>query len=320
MSSQPAVSGLDQHPVLLAVGPEGELDAALRFAAAQAVTRGGGLALLHVYHDLPTGPETALLDFAAAEEIATGRLRQAAEHARDVLGDQVELSTMLRRGAPVQAIVDASAGCGLVVLQRRDLSDLSRVVTRSTSSGVAAHSHTPVAVVPEGWTTDCAATGVVVGVDVPSRSHAVLRQALVEAGSRRETLRVIHTWWSPGYFDDLTADHHASPAWAEDTADEIRAVLEELRDGTEDVPVEIETHHGRPEQVLADASRSAALVVVGRHDPLVPQGSHLGPVARAVLRAADCPVLLVEPTHRGHGPALRHTAVSRAASPGQSAG
>lgn len=312
MSPQPAASGHDQHPVLLAVGAEGDFDAALRFAAGQAAARGGGLVLLHAYRALPTGPETALLGFAPAEKAAAGRLREAAEHARNVLADRVELGTMLRQGAPVQAIVDASAGCGLVVLQRRDLSDLSRVVTRSTSSGVAAHSHTPVAVVPEGWTADGAATGVVVGVDVPSRSHAVLRQALVEAGSRGETLRVIHTRWSPGYFDDTTTDHRAGRSWAEDTADEIRAVLDELRDGSEEVPVEIETHHGRPEQALVDASRSAALVVVGRHDPLVPQGSHLGPVARAVLRAAECPVLLVEPTHRGHGPAGRRTEVSRA--------
>jgi len=51
-------------------------------------------------------------------------------------------------------------------------------------------------------------------------------------------------------------------------------------------------------------------VVVGRHDPLVPSGSHLGPVARTLLRAARCPVLLVAPSpaHRGWPRSIRPAA------------
>jgi nucleotide-binding universal stress UspA family protein len=287
-------------PVLLAIGAEGSFDAGLRFAACEATTRGCGLLLLHAYHVLPTGPETAELAYASPETVARRRLREATEHSTNVLAGQVELGTLLRRGHAVQTIVEASADSRLVVLQRRDLSDLRRVVTRSTSSGVAAHAHTPVAVVPEGWTPDDGRNGVVVGVDVPSRSHAILHQALTEARARRGSLRVLHTWWSPGYIDDLDMDRSVSRSWADETAGEIQAVVDELRDGTDDVPVEIETHHGRPAQVLVDASRSADLVVVGRHDPLVPVGSHLGPVARAVLRAAECPVLLVSPAPSAH--------------------
>jgi hypothetical protein len=36
--------------------------------------------------------------------------------------------------------------------------------------------------------------------------------------------------------------------------------------------------------------------VVARRDPLVPFGSHLGPIVRQVLREAECPVMVVEPT------------------------
>ena len=300
------------QPVLLAIGPEGDFDAGLRFAAREATTRGCGLVLMLAWHVVPTGPETGELAFTSPETVASRRLRGAAEHAANVLAGQVEVDTLLRRGHVVQTIVEASTDSRLVVLQRRDLSDLRRVVTRSTSSGVAAHAHTPVAVVPEGWTPDDRRNGVVVGVDVPSRSHAILRQALTEARARRGPLRVLHTWWSPGYFDDLDMDREVSRSWADETAAEIQAVVDELRDGTDDVPVEIETHHGRPAQVLVDASRSAGLVVVGRHDPLVPAGSHLGPVARAVLRSAECPVLLVSPAPSAHG---RRTARSEEAHP-----
>ena len=49
--------------------------------------------------------------------------------------------------------------------------------------------------------------------------------------------------------------------------------------------------HARHKRLLQDAE----LVVVGRHDPRTPLGSHLGPVARAVLAGAGCPVLLANP-------------------------
>jgi len=78
-------------------------------------------------------------------------------------------------------------------------------------------------------------------------------------------------------------------------------VVDELRADFGDVPVSIETQHGRPADSLVVASRTSVLVVVGRHDPLVPMGSHLGPVARTVLRAAECPVLLVAPSEKHRG-------------------
>jgi nucleotide-binding universal stress UspA family protein len=211
----------------------------------------------------------------------------------------------LVRSSIVQGVVDASADSQLVVLQRRDRAPLTRLVTRSTSSGVAAHAHAPVAVVPEHWTDDDTGpdgrSGVVVGLDVSARSHAILRQALAEARARHVALRVVHACWSPGYFDGTGVGHVAHPTWATEAAEEIQGIVDGVRAEIGDVPVSIQTITGRPADALVAASGAAELVVVGRHDPLVPTGSHLGPVARAVLRAAGCPVLLVAPSpaHRG---------------------
>ncbi len=304
----------DTRPVLLAVGSDQESDSALRFAAAETTARGCGLELLHAYFVLPTGPETALLEFSSAEEIAGRTLRLATEHAERLLGDTVEVSGTLVRDPIVQSVVDASTRAQLVVLQRRDASHLTRLVTRSTSSGVAAHAHAPVAVVPEAWAGDVPGpgnrTGVVVGLDVSTRSEPILHQALTEARARHAPLRVIHTYWSPGFFDG-TVGPLAHPTWAAEAAAEIKEQVDGLGDEIGDVSISIETSYGRPADALAAASHNAELVVVGRHDPLVPTGSHLGPVARAVLRAAGCPVLLVAPSpaHRGwHGsrPRLAH--------------
>ena len=67
--------------------------------------------------------------------------------------------------------------------------------------------------------------------------------------------------------------------------------------GDESVAMEadVEVHPGRVIEAILGASEAADLLVIGRHDPLVPVGSHIGPVARAVLREAACPVLLANP-------------------------
>ncbi len=67
--------------------------------------------------------------------------------------------------------------------------------------------------------------------------------------------------------------------------------------GDESVAMEadVEVHPGRVIEAVLAASEGADLLVIGRHDPLVPVGSHIGPVARAVLREAACPVLLANP-------------------------
>jgi nucleotide-binding universal stress UspA family protein len=301
----------DDRPVLLATDGQSESDAALHFAAREASTRGVGLTLLHVYAVIPRGPETALLEFSDAERIATALLRHAVEHAREVLAGQVEVTSLLVRDPIVRGVVEASTEAQLVVLQRRDLSHFARLVTRSTSSGVAAHAHAPVAVVPETWTGDGAGTdgrsGVVVGLDVSSRSHTVLRQALAEARARRAALRIVHSCWIPGYADGTRIARVERPSWAAEATEDIQGIVDGVHDEIGEVPVSIETGYGHPADALVAASRTAELVVVGRHDPLVPSGSHLGPVARAVLRSAECPVLLVAPSpqHRGWR-GLRH--------------
>lgn len=295
----------DDRPVLLATDGESESDAALHFAAREASARGVGLTLVHVYSVIPRGAETALLELADAEEVASGRLRKAVEHAHDALAGQVEVTSLLVRDPIVQGVVEASAQSQLVVLQRRDLAHLTRLVTRSTSSGVAAHSHAPVAVVPERWTGDGSGpdghSGVVVGLDVSSHSGAVLRQALAEARARRAPLRIVHSCWVPGYADGTRIARVEHPTWTAAATEDIQGIVDGVRDEIGEVPVSIETGYGRPAEALVAASRTAELVVVGRHDPLVPSGSHLGPVARAVLRTAECPVLLVAPSpqHRG---------------------
>lgn len=285
-------------PVVVAVGND-PIDSALEYAAAEALREGCGLHVLHAVHVSPTGPEMVLLDFAEVEQIGHATLHAALERAEDLLGGEVPLTHALVRGPVVSSIIEASENARMIVLQRRDLSRMIRTVTRSVSSGVAAHAHVPVVSVPTGW-SEANHNGepvVTVGVDIPERCAAVLAVAAEAAKSHGARLHVLHTWWFPSVYDDIIMSRVENEAWADRAREEIQGVIDGLGDLVADLPIEIEARHAHPADALIDAGRDSVLLVVGRHDPLVPVGSHLGPVARAVLREATCPVLLANPTH-----------------------
>lgn len=283
-------------PVVVAVGYE-PADAALAYGATEAMRAGCGLHVVHAVHVVATGPEMPLVDATDIERIGRQALRGALEHARSLVPADTVVTGEVVHGSPVPAIVSAAsaADARAVVLQRRVLSRIMRVVTRSVSSGVAARSKLPVVSVPSSWTgaEDRANAPVTVGVEDPRRAHPVLAAALDAAGSRGAVLRVVHTWWYPAVYDDIVARRTEDDKWAERAQSEIQAVIDGL-DGT-GVEIQIDARHAWPADALVAASHDSSLLVVGRHDPLVPFGSHLGPVARAVLHEAACPVELVNP-------------------------
>jgi len=186
----------------------------------------------------------------------------------------------------------------MIVLEHRDLSRMRRVVTRSVSSGVAAHARVPVITVPSHWNpsqTPGEVPVVTVGVDIPDRSEQLLRVAAAAAEQRGAILRVLHTWSFPVAYDDVIATRTEDDQWATRATAEIRQALARIGHDSADVPVQIEARHAHAADALIEASRTSDLLVIGRHDPVVPIGSHLGPIARAVLREAACPVLLADP-------------------------
>lgn len=293
-------------PVLVAVGHD-PMDAALRFAVGEATRAGCGLHLVHVVHRVSQGVESVLVadvDFDLAGRMA---LNGAMELVRDQAPEDMTVTSELVWGGVVSSIVDAGAASRLIVLERRPLSRMMRVATRSVSSGVAAHSRVPVVSVPARW-SPVRSSGVVpavtVGVDVPDRSEHILRAAAQEAKARGARLHVLHTWAFPGAYDDIIMSRVEDEEWGARAKAEIQAVLDRI-DDLDGVAVSVEARHAFPSDALIEAGRTSDLLVVGRHDPLIPIGSHLGPVARAVLREATCPVLLADP----HG--VRHHARSR---------
>jgi nucleotide-binding universal stress UspA family protein len=297
MSREVAMTEQNPNPVVVAVGTDG-MDAAMGYAAAEATRLGCGLHLVHVVHVLPQGPEMVSADVTDYERVGRQTLNAALRLARELIGDDTLVTGDLLFGGVVPKIVEAAANARMVVLQHRDLSRLRRVVTRSVASGVAAHARVPVVSVPESWSAGHereTSPTVTVGVDVAENAGEVLRIAIEAARARGATLHVLHTWSFPSAYDDIIMNRVDDDEWAPRATAEVQAALDGLGDQGRGLPVRIEAKHMKPAEALIRASQDADLVVIGRHDPLTPLGSHLGPVARAVLAGAECPVLLADP-------------------------
>ncbi len=278
---------------------EEDLGAALELAAEEAVRAGAALHLVHAVHVVPTAVEVLTM-LSTLEEDGRAMLDAAAVRAEEIVRGAVPVTTALVRSAPVPALVEAAHDARLVVLAHRHLSRVARLVDRRVTSAVAARSRVPVVAVPHGWSRSGGPPVVVVGVDVPDRSEEVLRAGIAEAHARRAALRFVHTLAVPSAYEDLLVDSGEVRRWADRARAEVSAAIDRLGDDSVATRAEVVVRSGRAAEVLVEESARADLLVVGRHDPLVPVGSHLGPVARAVLREAACPVLLATPHHAGH--------------------
>jgi len=285
-------------PIVVGVGAEA-VEAALAFAAEEAVRVRCGLHLVHAVHVVPA-PEAYALE---ADIMAWGRevLAHAVKQAEDLVRGAVPVTHELVLGAPVPTLVQIGRTARMVVLEHRHLSRLARVVNRTVAGGVAAHLRVPVVAVPSGWTHPAGSGIVVAGVDVPERSEEVLSAAVSEARARSASLRIVHSWALPVHHEGMVMEVDEHRRWTERSKDEVHAALAALGGEGATTDAEVVVHPGRAIEAILDASRDAELLVIGRHDPLVPVGSHVGPVARAVLREATCPVLLASP--RAHRPA-----------------
>ena len=283
------------HPVIVVgVGPE-EVESALAFAAEEAVRARCGLHLVHALQVSPPGPENLLLSDVDVEKWGREVLDLAVDHAERLVDGVVPVTHELRHGAPVPVLVEAGRSARMVVLEHRHPSRLARIVNRTVAGGVAAHLRVPVVAVPSGWTPTEGAKVVVAGVDVPERSDEVLRAAIAEARAREASLRLVHAWSWPGYDANLPPRSEDHRRWTDRSRAEVRAALDRMGDESVAIDADVQVHPGRVIEAILAASEDADLLVIGRHDPLVPIGSHIGPVARAVLREATCPVLLASP-------------------------
>jgi nucleotide-binding universal stress UspA family protein len=133
----------------------------------------------------------------------------------------------------------------------------------------------------------------VVGIDGSSASLAALRWAVREAGLRGTALHVVRAWEDSAKRVAPYACHTCPPDPAEDLLDARQWLEGEVTTAVSCaslVTVTVEIAEGLAARVLLDHAGGAELLVLGSAG-CAPDG--IGPVARACLRHAPCPVVVV---------------------------
>jgi nucleotide-binding universal stress UspA family protein len=270
----------------------GGYEAALQFAIGEARRTKRPLHLVHVLQlhaaEAYVGVYDAMLDDAKTTLAeATARAEALAD------GDLSVSSEVTQAGAVAANIVRAARGGSLVVAQHRALSRVKRVVSGSVTLGVAAHADVPVVSVPEAWSPNTRRTGVVTAaVQDPVEAPDLLRAAFAEARDRNAELVVLHAWWLASGYDVVAVDDAFREECKTRTRAELDPVLAPLTREFPEVKVTVEVRHAPPVEAVLDAAEASDLLVLGRRHHLLPLGSHLGPVVRAALDHATCPVLV----------------------------
>jgi nucleotide-binding universal stress UspA family protein len=197
----------------------------------------------------------------------------------------VQINELL--GEPAQLIVVASGGHGRV----------HDAIFHSPSMDAAMRATCPVVVVTKPDLP--ASRTIVAGVDGSPLSLAALDFAVEEAELTGMRLLALHAWLQP-----IATGHDTLVPLATDLdalQAENEAILSESLAGVRmrqpDLAIEARTVQGMAATVLTDASKSAALLVIGSHGRGPVAGLLIGSVSQAVLHHSHCPVAVIH-AHR----------------------
>ncbi|MGW4895871.1 universal stress protein [Kitasatospora sp. NPDC004240] len=223
-------------------------------------------------------------------------------------------------GDPAYVLAAEGRRDGLLVVGSRGLGGIAAVLLGSTGVRLAAHTPCPVVIVPtgDGYPADPAVTPgeavasadgggasadegaageVVVGVEGHRPCDAVLAFAFEQAMLRGVGVRALQSWTPPagGYSTDgPVAQWEIGDAVARAESTRLRDALWRWREKYPDVPVEAEVTARPAGRLLAEATHTASLVVLGRRAPrLHPPVVRLGAVTHHVLHHAYGPVAIV---------------------------
>ncbi|WP_448070938.1 universal stress protein [Georgenia yuyongxinii] len=141
--------------------------------------------------------------------------------------------------------------------------------------------------------------GVVVGVDGSSRAGLAVDWGAAEAVRRGTSLHLVHAF---EMVDSLVANDLMTPAEARAAGEQICADAERrAREAYPGLAVTAEVRLTRPAPTLVEASRHAALVVVGARGRGAVRGPLLGSTSRHLAARAHGPVVVIRHPVGGHG-------------------
>ncbi|BCJ75809.1 universal stress protein [Catellatospora sp. IY07-71] len=308
-TAAPRPAGPDR-PVIAGVDGSECGTLAARYAARLARERGAPLELVCGYQSALYGFAPPWLggEYLAADQ---GETRHAAEQALTGVTTQlreqypdIEVRAHLIAGAGAPVLIEQSRRAAIIVVGSRGAGGFTGLLLGSVSSQVAAHAHSTVVVYRPTETESSTDTDtelavalpgpVLVGYDGSPSAQGALQFAAQEALLRRAALIMVNIHWqAPWYHGDKPAVDPADAARTE--AEQMLAdAIAPWRAGHAALAVELRPVHSlNAERALVEASRDAALTVVGSRGRGGFTGKLLGSVSHALVEHAHGPVAIV---------------------------
>ncbi|MER5883330.1 universal stress protein [Streptomyces sp. NPDC001941] len=284
---------MNHGPVIAAVDGSAHSLTALDWARASARRLGAELVVAHALREPDrTGPREP------------GTVEEQVRALFDGRDDLPAVRYEVVEGGVTEALGEVARGARMLVMGSRGRGGFASLLLGSNSRKCAASAPCPVVVVPhaERRVADDREEAVVLGLNTIETAEEVVDFAFAEAASREVPLRVLTAYAVPpsplmlvgaAPLEALPAEEDASPL-EQATRKIQRDRLAASAGRHPGVAVESLIVPGDAAGYLVDASRTAALVVVGRHRYKVTGASLLiGSVSDAVLTHAHAPVAVV---------------------------
>jgi nucleotide-binding universal stress UspA family protein len=289
--------GQASRPVVVGVDGSGSAYRAVEWAAEEAGRRGVALRVVRAFswttsERLGRHPGRVQHYREQLLEIARAQVARAARIAADTRPD-VETTTQVEIGAPIEVLGSEAERAQLLVLGDRGLGGLAGVVLGSVAVMLAARAACPVVIV-RGDRDESGSGPVVVGIDGSPVSEAAVAFAFEAAAARGVELVAVHAW-SATAIDDALAP---LMDWQAVAVEEDAVLAERLAGWGQKYPqVTVRRHVVRDgaAHALVECSAGAQLVVVGSRGRGNATGLLLGSVSHGVLHGAHCPVAVVRP-------------------------
>lgn len=245
------------------------------------------------------------------------RRRRALARGRELLADLgadpddddhvVELGDPARL---LHAVVEE--GAALAVVGSRGRGPARAALLGSVSNAVIGSATCPVVVVPPDASLEVMAPPTIIcGLDGSSGAVAALQSAASLACALRGDLVAFHarSVVVPPLIEGVAAAYYPQPASLEDARAAVSYVERSLAGLGVDVPIGFRIETGDPAVALAAAAarEDSAIVVVGSRGQGPLRSALLGSVSARLAATAPVPVMVVPPTARALGDALRES-------------